>query len=286
MIEAVCRSKQLLAVDVPDIIAFLNDKQNPDGGFRGRSKHSDIYYTLFASEALIALGAKLPAKLIKKYLKGLLDNLPCDLIHLASLIRCYADFTSEELANYKDIFVERLEQCHVKKDAGYECYKNSGGSSYGCFLALAAYQDLESDLPDPDGIIKFLQTLCINDGGYCNEPALPFASTPATAAAITTLHYLNAKISEDALVFLKNCFEEDGGCKAVAGAKQPDLLSTAVAIHSLSVVDKLGLIDKRPTLSFIKSLYHDGGFCAGLDETVLDCEYTYYGLLALGHLVD
>jgi hypothetical protein len=63
------------------------------------------------------------------------------------------------------------------------------------------------------------------------------------------------------------------------------LLSTAVALHALSGLevdcDKL----KDSCLDFIDTLWvNEGSFYGHWQEDVLDTEYTFYGLLALGHL--
>jgi hypothetical protein len=65
----------------------------------------------------------------------------------------------------------------------------------------------------------------------------------------------------------------------------PDLLSTAVALHGLNGAG----FDLRPLqescLDYIDSLWsNEGGFHGNWTDHALDCEYTYYGLLALGHL--
>jgi hypothetical protein len=42
---------------------------------------------------------------------------------------------------------------------------------------------------------------------------------------------------------------------------------------------------KEACLDFVDTLWSSrGGFYGTWEEDVLDCEYTYYGLLALGHL--
>ena len=65
----------------------------------------------------------------------------------------------------------------------------------------------------------------------------------------------------------------------------PDLLSTATALHALAGSDVSFEHLKEPTLDFLDSLWSSkGGFYGNWSEDVLDCEYTYYGLLALGHL--
>ena len=68
-------------------------------------------------------------------------------------------------------------------------------------------------------------------------------------------------------------------------APMPDLLSTATALHSLVIAGfKIDHI-KEKCLDFIDSLWcGKGGFYGSWADTVVDCEYTYYGLLALGNL--
>jgi hypothetical protein len=65
----------------------------------------------------------------------------------------------------------------------------------------------------------------------------------------------------------------------------PDLLSTATALHALAAlhadIDHL----REPCLDFVDTLWTStGGFYGSWADDTLDCEYTYYGLLALGHL--
>ena len=65
----------------------------------------------------------------------------------------------------------------------------------------------------------------------------------------------------------------------------PDLLSTATALHALSGLHADLESIKEPCLDFIDSLWTNRGtFYGTWDEETADCEYTYYALLALGHL--
>jgi hypothetical protein len=62
-------------------------------------------------------------------------------------------------------------------------------------------------------------------------------------------------------------------------------LSTATALHALSelCVPLTGL--RETCLDFLDTLWTSrGAFCGSWLEAAPDCEYTYYGLLALGHL--
>jgi hypothetical protein len=65
---------------------------------------------------------------------------------------------------------------------------------------------------------------------------------------------------------------------------QPDMLSTAVALHALSVAS-VSCGRPHETRRFVTGLRgRQGGFHGGRPDCREDCEYTYYGLLALGHL--
>lgn len=65
----------------------------------------------------------------------------------------------------------------------------------------------------------------------------------------------------------------------------PDLLSTAVGLHCLDGLQFPLANVQDACLDFIDSLWTaEGGFHGTWDDEVLDIEYTYYGLLALGHL--
>ena len=76
-----------------------------------------------------------------------------------------------------------------------------------------------------------------------------------------------------------------GGFRALPGSPIPDLLSTATAIHALVGLHVDLSVYKESCLDFIDSLWTNrGGFYGHWEDDILDCEYTYYGLLALGHL--
>jgi len=65
----------------------------------------------------------------------------------------------------------------------------------------------------------------------------------------------------------------------------PDLLSTATALHALAGLEISVSAVKDKCLDFVDSLWtNEGGFYGHWGDDHLDCEYTFYGLLALGHL--
>ena len=163
-------------------------------------------------------------------------------------------------------------------------YDAAHGSAYHAFLAMGAYQDLGTMPPAPDRIAASLAALQSADGAFANDPGRPHGSTPATAAAVTLIRHLDMPASP-ALAdwLLARC--HDGGFFASPDAPVPDLLSTATALHALSSLH--ASIDgiREGCLDFVDSLWtSQGAFYGTWADDVPDCEYTFYGLLALGHL--
>jgi prenyltransferase beta subunit len=77
-----------------------------------------------------------------------------------------------------------------------------------------------------------------------------------------------------------------GGFLAMPRAPLPDLLSTATSLHALACLETtLSNETRELCLDFLDSLWTaEGGFHGHWADDMLDAEYTFYGLLALGHL--
>jgi prenyltransferase beta subunit len=263
---------------------FLLSQLNPDGGFKDRAGRSDLYYTLFGVEGLLALQQPLPHESIRHFLRshGTGDRL--DFVHLSCLLRCWS-----ALGGAEPELLQTLSQ-HVDKfrtpDGGYSQKPNAQRcTAYGCLLGWAAQADAGQPMEDRHHLETCLESLRTSDGGYANEPGLPFGTTTATAAAIA-LHRQLRRTPNPALGnWLLQQGVPTGGFKAFPQAPMPDLLSTAVALHALDALQTNYAVHKEPCLDFIDTLWSaEGGFHGTWADDFLDCEYTYYGLLALGHL--
>lgn len=286
MHAASSRAKRLLG-DSRELVAdFVRGQINSDGGFRGRAEQSDLYYTVFAVEALAALGAKIEDGRILRYLQKFAGGESLDLVHLACLIRCRADLSeSSAESNLNETIIRNVEKFR-SDDGGYG--NSTGmkrGTAYGCFLAMGAYQDAGVEMADASDLASCVRSLQTPDGSFANEPSGAVGLTPATAAALMVLHYLDEPVESCSTDWLGRQFCDKGGFVAMPNAPLPDLLSTATALHALSVLGvSLDRIAQR-CLDFIDSLWSsEGAFHGNWADEVLDCEYTYYGLLAMGHL--
>ncbi|HTD65336.1 MAG TPA: prenyltransferase/squalene oxidase repeat-containing protein, partial [Candidatus Limnocylindria bacterium] len=154
---------------------------------------------------------------------------------------------------------------------------------------LAAHQDLNVLLPEPMELVRSLKFLETEDGAWTNEVfgrgAMPVGATNATAAAVTVLRNLNMPVNAAVGEWLLAQAHPQGGFLAVPGAPIPDLLSTATALHALAGLGTSFEKIKEPCLDFVDSLWiNEGSFHGNWADDHLDCEYTCYGLLALGHL--
>ncbi|MBL7106043.1 MAG: hypothetical protein ISS77_00355 [Phycisphaerae bacterium] len=286
MISAVSRSKVVMEDSISSVINFLTAAINPDGGFKGRDKQSDLYYTVFGLEALLALDGTFPRNQIFNFIQELTKKDPIDLVHLASLIRCYANLSENDIEkSLRDKFVKDIERFRSKDGGFANDIGAEHGTAYSCFFALTAYQDLQIDIPNQTMVVQCIQALSIPDGGFTNNIKINTASTNATAAAMIVLNHLSQSSDKKNADWLFAQCTSDSGFLAMPMAPVPDLLSTATALHALAVTGFEIDTFKERCLDFVDSLWcGKGGFYGNWTDAIVDCEYTYYGLLALGHL--
>ena len=264
---------------------FLRRSIHPDGGFTDRAGDSDLYYTVFGLDGLVALNEPVPASTMP-YLARCSEVASLDFVHLTCLARAWATASrSGAPEGVRAAILTRLESFR-SDDGGYAVSAHAAtGSAYACFLALGAFEDLATTLNDPEGLLQCLDGIRAADGGYANHRGATAGSTPATAAAVMVMRHLDR--APDGLIaswLLERC-HTDGGFFAAPGAPMPDLLSTATALHALSSLHADLDAVREPCLDFVDSLWTSaGGFYGSWADSTLDCEYTYYGLLALGHL--
>ncbi len=286
MLQVARLAPKLLGESADLVVQFLRGRQNPDGGFADRAGNSDLYYTVFGLEGLLALRADVPAVAVAGYLRSFGDGGGLDFVHLGCLARCWAGMPPDlRSAAPADAVLRRVESFR-SGDGGYAADPGQAdGTVYGCFLALGAYQDLGRELPDPAGLLRCVGRLRAEDGGYANQHDVPLGLTPATAAAVTLLRQFGEPVPPELADWLLARCRPEGGFFATPVAPIPDLLSTATALHALSGMQAPLDAVREPCLDFLDTLWTNrGGFHGTWADDDLDCEYTYYGLLALGHL--
>lgn len=286
MLQVARLSPQVLGESAHLVAEFLLSQMNGDGGFRDRNGKSDLYYTTFAIGGLMALQVPLPVERIVPYLRSVADVEDLGLVDAACLARCWAAMPAEmRIARFEGKVLAQVEK-HRTPDGGYNADREADrGTVYGCFLALGAYQDAGQRLPEPDRMLDCIEALRTRDGGYANGADMQVGLTPPTAAAAALLRHLGGRPDERIKGWLLARLHPDGGFCAGRDVPIPDLLSTATALHALDGLHADIAPVKELCLDFVDTLWTNrGGFYGSWEDDVLDCEYTYYGLLALGHL--
>ncbi len=285
MLQVARLARTLLADATPKVVAFLEGQLAEDGGACDRSGKSDLYYTAFALDCLIALEQELPVQRVRPYLEQFGGGLDLDLVHKACLVRCWKALgVGWPNAEFQGAMIEDLEN-HRCTDGGYSMMtKQPQGTLYHAFLALGIYQDFGVEIPNKAALLASFSALRSADGGYGNSAAMNMGTTPSTAAAAALMMQLQAPVDSKVGEWMLAMQHPQGGFRASPQTPLPDLLSTGTALHALASMG-LDIGERREiTLDFMDSLWSGDAFYAFWEDEDLDVEYVYYALLALGHL--
>ena len=266
---------------------FILSQQNPDGGFKDRAGQSDLYYTVFGLDAVAVFQAEPDLDAVEQFLQTFGEGDELDLVHLSCLTRCWGSLGKDRMPKgLRAALLKRLEAFRKPCGGWDNNLKREHGTAYGSFLALGAYQDMGKLPLKPLRILQSLKKLETPDHAWNNHPNLPIGSTNPTAGAVVLLNNLHLPINAEVGQWLRARLHPQGGFVAVPGAPIPDLLSTATTLHALAALDvRLTEEETERCLDFVDTLWNaTGGFHGHWSDDYLDCEYTFYGLLALGHL--
>ena len=166
------------------VAAFLRAHTNPDGGFQDRAGASDLYYTVFGLDALIALQEDAARRGNGRATCDACDPASLDFVHAACLARAWAAIRRSStsgchpagLGPYRERVAAPMADTRPRRE-------RFTAAAYAAFLALGAYQDFGRTLPAPEQVLTSIRRLRAADGGYANQPGLTSGITPATAAA-------------------------------------------------------------------------------------------------------
>jgi prenyltransferase beta subunit len=288
MLQIARLAPQLLGESTPLVMRFFQARQMANGLFQDRQGQGDLYYTVFGLEGLMALSVTPETAALRNTLLEWRDTPPADLVHLCCLARAWAWVEGGIPPALAADLAARLARYRAA-DGGFSPEPGAAhGTAYACYLAVGAYQDLGQPVPEAERILDCLTALRTPDGGWTNTRASRAAggATNPTAAALAVLRQLDQPPPSEAADWLFGQAHPQGGFRATPQTPLPDLLSTATALHALAGLDApLPPPLKERCLDFVDSLWtNEGGFHGHWADDALDCEYTWYGLLALGHL--
>ena len=278
---------RLLGDSTPLVREFFQRQFNADGAASNRDGKPDLYYTIFALAGAQTLDTNLRLASTAAWLDSFGDDDALDFVHLGALARCWAAVGLQRLPKDRDHAILARIESFRKPDGGYDIDpKLVHGTAYGAFVALGAYQDLGQTPPRILDLIRGLKRLETPDGAWSNQAGMTVGSMNPTAGAVTLIRHLGFPVNQDVADWLLAQAHAKGGFKATPDAPIPDLLSTATALHALSAMDRrISSNLHERCLDFLDTLWSaEGGFHGHWADDHLDPEYTFYGLLALGHL--
>ncbi len=254
-----------------EVILFVCNQQNPDGGFNDRGGKSDLYYSLFGGMMLSAWNKERASQATESILKlqqfitrQQNSEVP-GFIERCCLVLLQKEFKTSRILRIQSFF--SLGKSFWKE-------RHSINLSYRSFVLFLT---INAVFPFP-GILRLavrrmLDRTTVDQHSPCSE----------VAAKV----FLQKMMNQDGLKeqeLLKSFACESGGFKAFSHLQQADMLSTSVALFALSFSEYDLRLLKPASLDFIQQNYADGAFLSGDGDQTADVEYTFYGLLALGVL--
>jgi geranylgeranyl transferase type-2 subunit beta len=278
--------------------AYLQARQNADGGFSGREGDSDLYYTGFALRGLAVLDALTPdiTSRAAGFLRSCLARQASvidffSLLYASLLVQAAGgpDVLADAPADWPDRVAAALETFRTP-DGGYaKAAGAASGSTYHTFLVGLCYELLGRHLPRPGEVVRFVAARRRDDGGYVEIAPMRRSGTNPTAAAVGILQLVGGLEGAPAMIpddvrdgvtrFLVEMPSMEGGLRANTRAPLADLLSTFTGAWTLAQLETLGRVDTGEMLRYAESLeVPAGGFRGGLWDDRSDVEYTFYGL--------
>ena len=273
---------------------WVIDQQRPDGGFAGREGESDPYYTAFALRALWVLGAldETSGAAAADFLRGRLHRKE-SIVDLISLIFaaaiCELAVGQVVIDDDNDAWRENVADLLAELRTGDGGFAKSpegkAGSTYQTFLAVLTHQLIDRPVPDPDGIVSFLDSQRHPDGGYLEIRAAKRPGVNPTAAAVGTLKALDRldTARQDATAdFLCDMQSDEGGLTANTRIPFADLLSSFTGLLTIADLESASGVNVDAANRYALSMQSPSGgfFGFALDQTA-DVEYSFYGIALL-----
>ncbi|HYG76212.1 MAG TPA: prenyltransferase/squalene oxidase repeat-containing protein [Planctomycetota bacterium] len=281
--------------------AWIKAQQQPDGGFGNRRSKSDLYYTAFALRSLSALNALTPeiARSAVCFLKALMTQ--PEALRTRQPSGCFSDAVMAAswwdcLGLCEEVAGPQLEQNESqsarnttrarlsalrRSDGGYGKTDVDGcGSLYHTFLAACAYLRMGEELPEPSRALDFVRSITLPEGGFLENKYSKRPGTNGCAAGVVLSSVLgDADNLERHARFVAGMHSAEGGFYATPAAPIADLLSTYTALFTLKILERSQQRLTSRALAYARTLEADsGGYTGFALETIVDCEYTFYGL--------
>lgn len=269
------------------VISYIQSQEVRSGGFMDKAGKPDLYYTFFGLMSALALGMTVNVGQHKIFLKKF-DiqqlNLPHFVAYTQSvkLLKAFSipGFLRNYAAGIASFFAGNadINDLKVLMSDKSRVPMNDPCSPYSVFLSAIVTGGTDSGLSE--WVRNDASEYITSSGGWSNIRKGTSPALNATVSGLMMLYLIGKPIDTHAIEWLVNQQDPSGGFFAVPGAPVPDLLSTATALLVLNICRTKA---RYPVTEFIQMHWREnGGFAGIFSDENSDCEYTFYGLTALG----
>lgn len=281
LLKAVRKGVKSLPRETFDVMkSYVLSRMEENSSFMGKVPGGDIYYTAFGWLLSSCFSIMPDNRRMTAYL-GSIDPYSLDLVHYASFVKC------SMISKVGDGGMISLLKAAISRTPAREkeSFSSFPGGDPDCpytqFMMINISQDCFGATLNSSEVLSALEGYRTDEGTFSGVKGGSTPSVQATCCALVVKGYLEGFRREDAQG-LRMMQDPTGGFKANPGAPVPDLLSTAVALFTLSLYGEEPLYDPYP---FIEAHLDDSGtFIPTVLDGEGDIEYLFYGLLALGSI--
>ncbi|MBR1435903.1 MAG: hypothetical protein IJ584_12435 [Bacteroidales bacterium] len=279
LLHKVKRGVRGLPSETRDVMkSFILSRMEESGAFMGKAPGADLYYTAFGWLLSSCFGVMPKPSKTAEYLSTF-DPDSLDLIHYAAFIKCHllSKIGKGSLSSMLKAAISRLPS---RRPESFSAFPGDDPESpYSLFMLLNISQDCFGFNLNPTEVLSSLERYRTGEGLYGGVEGGSSPSVQSTCCALVLKGYLEG-FRKEAAEGLRSLQKENGGFKANGTAPVADLLSTAVALFTLSLY---GVKPAFNAFDFIEAhLLDDGSFSSTVLDEDGDIEYLFYGLLSLG----
>lgn len=281
LLHHVKRGVRALPAETRDVMkSFILSKMEESGAFIGKAPGADLYYTAFGWLLSSCFGVMPGRNRTSAYLSGF-DPDSLDLIHYAAFVKCHL-LSGLGKGGFTSFLKAAMRRLPSRRPESFSAFPGDDPESpYSLFMFLNVSQDCFGFNLNPTEVLSSLERYRTGEGLYGGVKGGLSPSVQSTCCALVLKGYLEGFKKEEA-EGLRSLQSENGGFKANRTAPAADLLSTAVALFTLSLY---GVKPAFGAFDFIEAhLLDDGSFSPTVLDSEGDIEYLFYGLLALGSI--
>jgi hypothetical protein len=264
MLETARRGATCLGAGRPRVVAFLEGRLQPDGGFRGRGPARDLYYTAFAIDSLQALDAPDALRPTAGFLDAFGTGDTLDFMHLVSLARCRARLpypapvdAAASMGLDEDLLVTDGSPGGSPSQATPPCPTNMGGRGSRRAVAGSPVGAKANET-----LLARLAPYAAPDGGYNTVAGAPFSSVTALFLAWLAYQDLGVRFPDPTgvVLALSGLRSADG---AYGNLPQMAAGTTLATAGALLLEEWLGQPVGLDTAQWLLDRYvEEGGFLA------------------------